>query len=257
MTSRQLARELEISERTARRDLATLRASGYPLTSVGARWHFVEGQGLPTPLASDGAGDERSRDRILRLDRAIHARNPIEMGYWSPGPGGELRLALAPLALRFIDGSLFLAARELPEGRWRALAVERMTKVRRQRSRFPSRLAQGLETYLEDRFRRDADRELFRALIRLEAPSAWRVKDRVWHPSQRVHPQADGAVVVSLRVPGFAWIKAWVLGFGAEAMVLSPPELIRDLCLELVDARNRYCVTEGRLAQLDLFEAYT
>jgi predicted DNA-binding transcriptional regulator YafY len=254
MTSKDLATQLGVSGRTARRDLTTLRALGYPLTSVGSRWLFIEGQGLPTSMASDGAGEESARDRILSLDGAIRARRTVEVRYWSPGAGGgSLKMTLAPLALHFVDGSLFLVAREHPVGPWRALAVERLAGVRRRREKIPRSVADGLEGYLEHQLRTDADRELSRVQVRFEPQAAWRVRERVWHPSQRVHLQPDGVVVVSMRVPGFVWVKAWVLGFGTAAVVLSPPELIRAVCQELEDTRETYRNEDLYSAQLDLF----
>jgi len=217
----------------------------------------VEGQGLPTSLASDGAAEENARNRILRLDRALRGRRQIELLYWSPGRQGGVTLQLAPLALRFVDGSLFLVARELPQGRWRALAVERMAKIEIGKKRFPKNLGEGLEAYLEGPLSSEASAELIRVLVHFDASVAWRITDRVWHPSQRVHRQDDGAVIASLRVPGLAWVTAWVLGFGSNALVISPPELVRSICRELDATREMYCNAEQKLAQLYLFEEGT
>lgn len=254
LTSRELSERLGVSERTARRDLQTLRATGYPLTLVGSRWLFVEGQGLPTSLASDGAEEENARNRILTLDRAIRGRRQTELLYWSPGRRDGVTLQLAPLALRFVDGSLFLVARELPQGRWRAFAIERMARIEPQKKRFPKALGEGLEAYLEGPFSSDGSAELIRVLVHFDASVAWRLTDRVWHPSQRVRRQEDGSVAVALRVPGLAWVTAWVLGFGSRALVISPPALVRSICKELELTRDKYCDAKEKLAQLYLFE---
>lgn len=255
LSSREISGRLEVSERTVRRDLQTLRATGYPLTTVGAKWLFIEGQGLPTSLASDGAGEESSRDRILSLDRAVRSRHPIEAVHWSPGPSGEVKLELAPLALHFIDGSLFLVAREYPPaGRWRALAVERLAQIEVSTRRYARSVAEGLDAYVEAQLGSDAAAELIRVLVRFEPEVAWRVMGRIWHPSQRVHPQEDGSAVAALRVPGLAWVKAWVMGFGPDALVMSPPGLVRAVLKDLGETQERYQSARRRLSQLDLFE---
>jgi predicted DNA-binding transcriptional regulator YafY len=255
LSSQEISRRLEVSERTVRRDLQTLRSTGYPLTSVGSKWLFIEGQGLPTSLASDGAAEEISRDRILSLDRAVRSRHPIEAVHWSPGPLGEVKLDLAPLALHFFEGSLFLVAREHPPaGRWRTVAVERLARIEVSHRRFPRSVNDGLESYLAGQVVADAATELIRVLVRFDPEISWRVAGRIWHPSQRVFPQDDGSVIAVLRVPGLAWVTAWVLGFGPGALVLSPPGLVRGVLKALHETQAKYASVQQQLSQLDLFE---
>ncbi len=255
LTVRELASQLEVSTRTAQRDLQSLRASGYPLSSVGARWRFVEGQALPTALAADGANQAPERDRVMILDRAIRQRRPVNVAHWSPGPGGPIRFCLSPLQLKYLDGSLFLVASEHPSGLLRTLAVERLAQIRPTRGRFPKSMTLRLKGYPMDRMRADALCDLVRVILRFGPAIRWRVTERIWHPSQRVALEEDGSATVIVRVPGFAWVRAWVLGFGADVMVTEPPELVREICDELERTRARYVGYEDQLPQLDLFDA--
>lgn len=253
LTAPEIGARLGVSTRTAHRDLLALRAAGYPLAASGARWRFVEGQPLTTALAADGASQGSERDRALLLDRAIRQRHPVTASLVVHEPAGFVRLAIAPLLLRYFEGSLFVVAREHPDGRLRTLAVERLTRLEVTRSRVPKTAARGLEGYVRDFFRSEAALNLRRVVARFEPAEAWRVTERTWHPSQRVVLEPDGAALVSFRVPGFAWVKAWVMGFGAAALVVDPPELVTEIRAELELTRERYRELDARLPQLDLF----
>jgi proteasome accessory factor B len=55
---------------------------------------------------------------------------------------------------------------------------------------------------------------------------AYFVKERRWHPTQVVRPQKDGSVILTMRCGGLDELTAWVLSFGPDAKVLSPPKLV-------------------------------
>ncbi len=253
LTAWEIAEELGVSKRTAQRDLLTLRASGHPLSSVGGRWRFIEGGALPSALASDGAGGPNERDIVLRLDRAVRGRRLIEITHLGLDDLGPVRLYLAPLRLHYIDGSLFLVAREHRSGPFRTVAVERLAELRLLKGRVSADAARGLEGYLKKELRTDAAADLIRVIVRVNAGSARRVIERTWHPSQRTVVDTSGVAYVTFRVPGFAWVKAWALGFGEAAIAIEPPELVAEICNELDRARREYCELDAKLPQLDLF----
>lgn len=255
LTTAELCTELGVSERTARRDLLALRAAGYPLTTAASRWRFVEGQALPSALAADGAGEVAERDKVMVLDAALRGRRALRASYTSTrDPAAVVAVRLAPRALRYVEGSLFVVAREHPRGRLRTFAVERLGRLERLPGRSRAEPEDSLERYLEEGFPRDAARELIRVAVLFDPSAAWRVEERIWHPSQRIYPQPDGGAVATLRVAGFAWARAWVLGFGPEATVVEPPELVRLVCEDLDAARSRYCQIADLVPQLDLFK---
>ncbi|MDP8905551.1 MAG: WYL domain-containing protein, partial [Chloroflexota bacterium] len=61
-----------------------------------------------------------------------------------------------------------------------------------------------------------------------------------WHPSQELEEQADGSLIWRGRVAGLREIRIWILGWGAEAEVLEPPELSADIAAELERAWRLY-----------------
>ncbi len=66
------------------------------------------------------------------------------------------------------------------------------------------------------------------------------VHERIWHPSQEIRDQPDGAVVFSMEVAINYEVLSWILGFGSKAEVLEPPELRDRINQELGRAMARY-----------------
>lgn len=69
---------------------------------------------------------------------------------------------------------------------------------------------------------------------------AYLLKERQWHPTQSLEQQEDKSVVVTFQAGGLDEITSWVLSWGADAKVLSPPELIQSVRAHLTAARKQY-----------------
>jgi len=69
---------------------------------------------------------------------------------------------------------------------------------------------------------------------------AYLLKERQWHPTQSLKQQKDKSVIVTFQAGGLDEITSWVLSWGADAKVLSPPELIQSVRAHLTAARKQY-----------------
>jgi predicted DNA-binding transcriptional regulator YafY len=67
--------------------------------------------------------------------------------------------------------------------------------------------------------------------LRFSPSVSARVKESIWHHSQRVDDLPDGGCELSMRVGGTREMRSWVLGWGAEVEVLEP-EALRSEVLE-------------------------
>lgn len=77
-------------------------------------------------------------------------------------------------------------------------------------------------------------------VIRFAPRQARWIRERQWHPSARVRNEADGGCRLHLRVSGLDELKRWVMQFGAEAEVLKPASLRREVARELREASKAY-----------------
>ena len=68
------------------------------------------------------------------------------------------------------------------------------------------------------------------------------VREREWHPSQRISEHPDGSVSLSLQVCLDRALTRWILGFGPLARVVSPSHLAERIVDELEGARAQYAL---------------
>lgn len=76
--------------------------------------------------------------------------------------------------------------------------------------------------------------------IRFDPDAAQLVRERLWHPSQRIRTLPGGAIELTLRLGGYPEVLRWVLSWGPRAEVVAPAELralVRDA---LKQALRRY-----------------
>ncbi len=66
------------------------------------------------------------------------------------------------------------------------------------------------------------------------------IKERVWAKGQKISDREDGSVMLELTTSGWIDIKRWVMSFGADAVVVEPEELRKEIREELGKALRRY-----------------
>ncbi|MCG8351758.1 MAG: WYL domain-containing protein [Chloroflexales bacterium] len=73
------------------------------------------------------------------------------------------------------------------------------------------------------------------------APSVVRrVKESVWHPSQRLEDLPDGSCLFTVRVGSTLEFKPWVRQWGAAVTVVGPPEFRAEIADEIVEMARNY-----------------
>jgi proteasome accessory factor B len=79
-----------------------------------------------------------------------------------------------------------------------------------------------------------------RIRLRFDPSVAHRVREAVWHRSQRLAELPDGGVELALSVAGIVEIQPWILSWGAAVEVLEPAELRAAVATSVRDAAARY-----------------
>jgi proteasome accessory factor B len=69
--------------------------------------------------------------------------------------------------------------------------------------------------------------------LRFSAPAARYVREKTWHPTQKLRRHADGTLTLTFRVDHLLEVKRWVLSFGADCEVLGPKELQKQVAAEV------------------------
>ena len=76
--------------------------------------------------------------------------------------------------------------------------------------------------------------------LRFDASVAPRVRESVWHRSQKLTDLPDGGVEMELDVAGIVEVRPWILGWGDAVEVLEPAELRQVVADAVTKAAARY-----------------
>ncbi len=76
--------------------------------------------------------------------------------------------------------------------------------------------------------------------LRFDSGVAHRVREAIWHRSQRITELADGGVELSVTVAGIVEIRPWILSWGDGVEVLAPTELRDSVAAAVRAAAARY-----------------
>ena len=182
--------------------------------------------------------EARQQETIAKLlDATLHHRRAA-MRYHSFSSQRTKDYTVDPYRIVYADGGLYLFAYVPEYGQVRTFAVERITQI----------------TVLEESFEgpKDMDAAAFphslgantgeptRVELLFAARVAPYVKERRWHPSQKVRTLPDGSLHLSLRVCDDWALRSWILGFGPFVRVESPSPLAQKILDELEEARTLY-----------------
>jgi len=81
--------------------------------------------------------------------------------------------------------------------------------------------------------------------IRFAREVAGYIRERRWHPTQRLDDNPDGSVTLSLTVNHLLELKRWVLSWGDTAQVLAPPDFVNDIRASTTGMARLYAEETG------------
>ena len=192
-------------------------------------------QAKPEPGAR--ATGAQSKQVAQLLEATLHHRR-VAIRYHSFSSDREKDYIVEPYRLVFAQGGLYVVAFVPEYKQVRTFAADRIRSLSLTEERFEP------EELPEDAFAHSLGVHQGtppeRIEIAFDARIARYVKERRWHASQEAADQPDGSLVVTLHVSNDFALRNWILGFGALARVLSPPELVAQIVDEIEQARTRY-----------------
>lgn len=165
--------------------------------------------------------------RFVILEDAIRQKLKVHVVYDAPSSGARTERAIHPYRLHYSHSAqawYLVAYCELRQG-IRTFVVGRIKTLRLLKAHFDIVPDFSLEEYLSKTFDQvvgDAEHEVS---IRFSAYQAPWIRERQWHPTQRIEPLDDGGLTIRFRVSGLDAVKRWVMRYGKEAEVLEPQEL--------------------------------
>ena len=188
------------------------------------------------------------RDLFLfnRLAQAVLESRELTFEYRKLNADDTMKRHLQPYHLTEIDGGWYLIGYDLDRGARRTFAVQRMKGVQLTKRKF----IRSRDFKLEDHFAGsfgvwsgDENKEgNYEVKIRFTGFAARVVAERRWHPSQEIKmlTETGSEIELTMHLKALQDISRWVMGFGAQAEVLAPEVLRKELAKELSAAAAKY-----------------
>ncbi len=146
------------------------------------------------------------------------------MRYFSASRNATTRREVHPYRIWYAQGGLYLVAYCHRQREVRLFAVERIRSLTLTDHPFQLPLHFDLDAYVENALLVMRGKPVTVELLFDKATTAW-VKDRTWHPSQKVELEKNGRLRMTLTVAATPELVGWLLGFGGGVTILRPQEL--------------------------------
>ncbi len=182
------------------------------------------------------------------LKEAIVQHRAVRVWYKSPLDPNEICTLLHPYRILFSRRSWYVIGRASLFRETRTFHLGRIRRAELTENRYQIPRGFSLERYLRNAWSmipetgRDTN-----IVIRFSPLVAQNVAEVSWHKTQRIVKNEDGSILFHARVSGLNEVSWWVLGYGKEAEVISPPEFREKIREHALGLYGKY-VTEEKSA---------
>lgn len=159
------------------------------------------------------------------LQEGLSKHRTVTVSYRAPGHTSAVKRRIDPYHLIGYRGEWYLLGYSHHDAQVRVYALERMTKCVATTSSFTRPADFDAAAYIDPALGIFANEEPAEVAIRFERSVADKIRERVWHPNQRIEEQPDGAIVVRYLTNQHSQTLFWVSQWGPNAEILEPSEL--------------------------------
>jgi predicted DNA-binding transcriptional regulator YafY len=167
------------------------------------------------------------------LSIAIEDRKAVHITYQSQQATEPATRDVYPYGFVRHKGSLYLAAFAPEHDQVRHYKIDRIDAIETSSFVFQKPADFNIADHLAGAFGIYDGDENVTVVVKFLPAAARYVQESKWHHSQALTRERDGSVLARFQLSSTVEIKSWVLGFGANAIVIEPEELRLAIALEL------------------------
>lgn len=209
-------------------------------------FEFLRGLDQAVSVRTIGFKDySRSREVLETLTRAVRHKFTTCINHRAIGFEKGIEREVDPYRLWYVNNGIYLVGHDHRSAEVRVFAVERIASVRATSHRFEIPEDFDFDKLTETAFNLIWGKPQ-EVKIRFSAEQAPYVQERMWHPSQKIEKRANGSIDLTLRVGNLWEIKRWLIGWGADARVLQPKPLRKEIAEECTRLLGVSRVKSGR-----------
>lgn len=177
---------------------------------------------------------------LLALHEAIAAQRIVEIVYFTASTGQRKTRTVHPHHLHHAHGDWYLVAFDIGRQKMLSFHVGRIEQHHIGAVTFARQPDFDGEEWVRASFVTESSGAPQNIAIRFDEYQARYIRERRFHQTQTLEEQSDGGVILRFESSGLGEIQRWVLGYGAHAEVLSPPELRHNVQAEIEKMRAIY-----------------
>ena len=159
------------------------------------------------------------------LSGAVLRSEEVTFAYRKPGESKKTSRRVRPYHLANRENLWYLIGFDRGRDALRTFALPRISDVAVTKERFVRPADFSPEKFFASALGVLGGAGDFRVVIRFTAAVAERVREREWHESQEMRELPGGGLELRMRLGALTELEQWVLGWGAAAEVIGPPEL--------------------------------
>jgi predicted DNA-binding transcriptional regulator YafY len=171
---------------------------------------------------------------------ALNLRRAALVRYRSLSGGRTTDRRIRPYHVFNHRGDWYIAAWDERRSAVRDFALHRIRRITVTTEAYEIPAEFDAARYLGEAFAIEKGGKPVEVTVRFGPRQARWIRERRWHTTARVQGAIDGGCVLRLRVPALGEVKRWVMQFGAEAEILSPASLRRQVREEMAAALSVY-----------------
>jgi proteasome accessory factor B len=159
------------------------------------------------------------------LARAIVQRQEISFSYQPLRATAPETRTVHPYHLANIDNAWYLLAHDPQRAQIRTFALPRIQKPALTKKTFDRPRGFSAEKELKGGFGVFSGTGKFSIKVRFDSFAARLVRERDWHPTQKIREIKGGGIELEMTLGALEEIERWILSWGDHAKVLSPKAL--------------------------------
>jgi proteasome accessory factor B len=191
-----------------------------------------------TPLVKASKKKDLNKGVFETVQLSLLNQNILKLEYKPRKGNRAFPFEVHPYSLLFYKGEFYLLC-FVPGKGIRHFALEGVKKAERMKERFEIAEDFSISEFLNIPFGLFHGKPISVKVVFDKELSDY-IQRRTWHPSQKIKQLKNGRILFSMTASGKEEIKAWVLSFGAKAVVLSPKHFREEIRAEISQALAVY-----------------
>jgi predicted DNA-binding transcriptional regulator YafY len=190
------------------------------------------------------------RQTFLDFNRACQTDRSVQLDYFSAHNGENTTRKIDPYRLVESRGAWYVVAYCHLRNDLRMFALHRISSHKLLDVPPETKYTQEqIAVWMSTAFLLEHGEPEQQATVRFNPTAARYIRERKWHPSQKLTDTDDGGCILTFPTRRLDEVKRWLLEYGANAEVLEPSTLRRMLANEFADGARLYSLSKTQLTR--------